>query len=92
MTVNVLVVDDEERVLGLAKSTIDLDGSHGIRMAARPPRRATPINPALSLLDMLMPKKGGITVCRGLKELPEMHNVKITLLVVTAAGPQPRPW
>jgi hypothetical protein len=33
MTVKVLIVDDEERVLGLAKSTMDIDENYDIRMA-----------------------------------------------------------
>lgn len=88
MRVKVLIVDDEERVLGLAKSTIDIDESYGIRMANDGDAAIAACyaeKPDLIVLDMLMPKKDGVTVCRELKESPEMHDITITLLGVTAA-------
>jgi CheY-like chemotaxis protein len=88
MTVKVFVVDDKERVLGLAKSTIDIDESYGIRMANDGDAAIAACyaeKPDLIVVDMLMPKKDGATFCRELKESPEMHDVKITLLSVTAA-------
>ena len=95
MTVKVLIVDDKERVLGFAKSTIDIDESYGIRMVNDADTAVAACyaeQPHLMVLDMLMPKKDGVTACRELKESPEMHDVKITLLSVTAAQPRFRPW
>ena len=88
MRVKVLIVDDEERVLGLAKSTIDIDESYGIRMANDGDAAIAACyaeKPDLIVLDMLMPKKDGVTVCRELRESPEMHDITIALLGVIAA-------
>jgi DNA-binding response OmpR family regulator len=83
MTIKVLIVDDEERVLGLAKATLEIDERYEITMANDGDEAiAACLNdkPDLIVLDMLMPKKDGVIVCREIRESPELKDVKIVML------------
>jgi two-component system, OmpR family, alkaline phosphatase synthesis response regulator PhoP len=83
MSKRVLLVDDEERVLGLAEATLAIDDSYEITTAADGEEAIAVCKaqkPDLIFLDLLMPKKDGITVCRELKEDPETRDIKIIML------------
>ena len=83
MTIKVLIVDDEERVLGLAKATLEIDPRYEVTTANDGDEAIAACyadKPDLIVLDMLMPKKDGVTVCREIKESPEMKDIKIVML------------
>ena len=83
MGIKVLIVDDEERVLGLAKATLEIDDRYEVTMANDGDEAIAACNadkPDLIVLNMLMPKKDGVTVCRELKESPAMQDIKIVML------------
>ena len=83
MTIKVLIVDDEERVLGLAKATLEIDSRYEVTTANDGDEAIAACyadKPDLIVLDMLMPKKDGVTVCREIKESPEMKDIKIVML------------
>jgi two-component system alkaline phosphatase synthesis response regulator PhoP len=83
MTKRILLVDDERSVLGLAEATLAIEDSYELIMALDG-EEAIAIckaqQPNLMFLDLLMPKKNGIEVCRELKEDPETRHVKIVML------------
>ena len=83
MTKRILLVDDERSVLGLAEATLAIEDSYELIMALDG-EEAIAIckaqQPDLMFLDLLMPKKNGIEVCRELKEDPETRHVKIVML------------
>jgi two-component system, OmpR family, alkaline phosphatase synthesis response regulator PhoP len=83
MSKRVLLVDDEERVLGLAEATLAIDDSYEITTAGDGEEAIAACKaqkPDLIFLDLLVPKKDGITVCRELKEDPETRDIKIIML------------
>lgn len=83
MTKRVLLVDDEDRILGLAEATLAIDDSYVITTASDGDEAIAACEiekPDLIFLDLLMPKKDGITVCRELRGNPEMQDVKIIML------------
>jgi two-component system alkaline phosphatase synthesis response regulator PhoP len=83
MTKRILLVDDERSVLGLAEATLAIEDSYELIMALDG-EEAIAIckaqQPNLMFLDLLMPKKNGIEVCRELKEDSETRHVKIVML------------
>jgi len=83
MVINVLIVDDEERVLRLGKATLEIDDRYEVTMANDGDEAIAACHadkPDLIVLDMLMPKKGGVTICRELKGSPAMKDIKIVML------------
>jgi two-component system alkaline phosphatase synthesis response regulator PhoP len=78
-----LVEDDESMVValrdGLAFEGFDVavaaDGEAGLRLAAAEP-------PALVILDVMLPRKSGLDVCRELRE----RGVDVPILMLTARG------
>lgn len=83
MTKRVLLVDDEASVLGLAEATLAIEEGYELIMASDGEEaiavcKAQP--PDLMFLDLLMPKKNGIEVCRELKGDPETQHIKIIML------------
>jgi two-component system alkaline phosphatase synthesis response regulator PhoP len=78
-----LVEDDESMVValrdGLAFEGFDVavaaDGEAGLRLAAAEP-------PALVILDVMLPRKSGLDVCRELRE----RGIDVPILMLTARG------
>ncbi|MFT6054646.1 MAG: two-component system alkaline phosphatase synthesis response regulator PhoP [Roseivirga sp.] len=82
----VLVVDDDPDILELLKYNllkegyevkIAEDGRKGVQIAKS-------FQPALVLLDIMMPNQDGVETCRQLRELPELVNTHITFLTARA--------
>ena len=84
----ILIIDDEEDLCVLAKHTLTLersdlevvsanDGPSGIR-------RAQADQPALIILDVMMPKMDGYEVCRLLKKDEKTRAIPVIML--TASG------
>jgi two-component system alkaline phosphatase synthesis response regulator PhoP len=83
MTKRILLVDDEERVLGLAEATLSIEDSYELSMASDGEEAVAACRaqkPDLMFLDLLMPKMNGIEVCRLLKGDPETKGIKIIML------------
>jgi DNA-binding response OmpR family regulator len=83
MSKRILLVDDEERILGLAEATLAIDDDYEIVTASDGEEAiavAKAQKPDLIFLDLLMPKKDGITVCRELRADPETKHIKIIML------------
>ena len=87
MTIKVLLADDEADVLNVAKASLEIedrfelltvsDGQQALDMCIAE-------QPDLVLLDLLMPKMSGITVCRELRAAPETKDMKIVILTALA--------
>ena len=78
----ILIVDDEADILEIISYNLELhgyqvitakDGDQAIRMAKEE-------NPDLIILDIMMPKKSGIEVCKILRSQPEFKNTLIVFL------------
>jgi CheY-like chemotaxis protein len=79
---NVLIIDDNvqlqiafRKILGVAGYAVQLagDGEKGLRMALNN-------TPDIIVLDMLLPKLGGIEVLRALKQDPGTRNIPVIAL------------
>ena len=83
MPFKVLLVDDEAVIVGLAQATLAIDDRYDI-LTATDGEQALAMcrehKPDLVYLDLLMPRKNGIEVCRELRESPEFDGTKIVML------------
>jgi DNA-binding response OmpR family regulator len=83
MPFKVLLVDDEVVIVGLAQATLAIDDRYEV-LTANDGEQALQAcreeKPDLVYLDVLMPKKNGIEVCRELREQPEYDGMKIVML------------
>ncbi|MDA1036651.1 MAG: response regulator [Chloroflexi bacterium] len=83
MTIKVLLADDEEDVLNVAKASLAIGDRFELLTAADGQQAfdtCVAEKPDLVLLDLLMPKKSGITVCLDLRATPEIKDMKIVIL------------
>ncbi len=80
----ILVIEDEKKLAGILKRilrterySVDIasDGEEGLLKAMKN-------NYALIILDLMLPKKDGMTVCRELRE----HHVHTPVIMLTARG------
>lgn len=83
MLKKVLLADDEEVVLNVAKASLEVEGRYEL-LTANDGEKAVAVclaeKPDLVLLDLLMPKKNGITVCRELRAIAGTKDTKIVIL------------
>lgn len=86
MKYKILVVEDNKDTLSILTTLFDTvgytvltaaDGLEAIRMASQE-------RPSLILLDLMIPKKNGIDVCREIKSDPKTKEIPI--LILTAKG------
>ena len=83
MTMKVLLAEDEEDVLNVAKASLQMGGRFELLTVADGQEAfdtCVAEKPDLVLLDLLMPKKSGITVCRELRATPQTKDMKIVIL------------
>ncbi len=82
MSRTVLIVDDEaltRRAMGASliragfEVVIARDGEEGLRLALEK-------KPDVVILDMLLPKKDGLTLCRDIKAEPELAETRVFLV------------
>jgi len=86
MAKKILLVEDEELVVGLLqrklinegyKVSVARDGEEGLKMMKE-------TKPDLILLDIIMPKKGGFEVMEEMQEDPELK--KIPVVIISNSG------
>ncbi len=80
----IFVVDDEEDTVELAKMVLEYEG-YRVFSASNGEEAITFLEdennekPDLVLLDVLMPKKNGLDVCRWIKQHPELKRIPVLL-------------
>lgn len=83
----VMLADDEENVLELVSAALTRKPTYQL-IVARDGEEAMRVAherlPDLLLLDVSMPKYGGLEVCKALKEDPDTSHIKIVMLSALA--------
>ena len=84
----ILIIDDEEDLCVLAARALTLDrGDLEVVSAKDGPsgiRRAQAEQPAVIILDIMMPKMDGYQVCRLLKEDPNTRGIPVIMLTASS--------
>jgi DNA-binding response OmpR family regulator len=84
----VLIADDETNIRNILDFTLHAEGFEAI--AARSGDEAFTLavseQPALVILDVMMPGTSGIEICRRLKQDPRTHHLPVVLLTARASG------
>ncbi len=87
MRKKILVVDDEERVLGLLEAVLDIDDRFEV-ISTKDGEEALAVcrqqKPDLVFLDLLLPGMDGYSVCRRLKQSVESSSIKVVILTAMA--------
>ncbi len=84
--IKILLVDDEPDILEIVRYNLTSEGylvetaENGIEAIAQ----AKKIKPQLIIMDVMMPKMGGIEACEKIRKIPELSETVITFL--TARG------
>lgn len=80
---SILVVDDEEDTVELARMVLEYEGYHVFSASngdeAIKFLTTNSEKPDLVLLDVLMPKKNGLEVCKWIKNNPNLKNIPVLL-------------
>lgn len=80
----ILVVDDDEKILELIKTTLQIEDSdyeiHVARDGKEAVKKAKETIPDLLILDIMMPGMSGYQVCKELKANPETKNAYVLFL------------
>lgn len=86
--ITILVVEDNVTLQGLLKERLSQEGwkietaSDGVEGLAK----AQKIKPTLILLDLLLPKKDGVTVLKELREKADTKNIPVIVLTNLSDG------
>jgi len=85
-TAKILIVDDEKDILDLLTYNFENDGYQVVRAmdGEAALQVAASERPDLIILDIMMPKKDGVSTCLALREMPGMENVSIIFLTARA--------
>jgi len=80
----VLVVDDEADILDLARMILEEDGYCVVEASSGDEAllKAEAENPDLILLDVVMPGKSGLEVCKTLKSQAKTKNIPVVMFTV----------
>ncbi|MBK8139043.1 MAG: response regulator [Chloroflexi bacterium] len=79
----ILIAEDERDIRELVVFTLELLGGHTVLQAADGEEAlalAQSEHPDLILLDMRMPRLGGLETCRRLKALPDVRDIPVVIL------------
>ncbi len=87
MKAKILVVDDEPEAIELLVFNLEQAGFEVLSAAdgTEALQKARAEQPALIVLDLMMPEMDGLEVCRILKRAPETANIPIIMLTAKAA-------
>ena len=86
MSKKILIVDDEEILLKMLSTRLE-SGGFNVEFARNGEECLASVRtkkPDLIVLDILMPKKDGYTVCEELRRDPATSNMKIVMLTALA--------
>lgn len=89
----ILIVEDSPTDLHIAEK-ICTDNGYRVITATEGEQAitmATEHQPALVLLDVILPKQNGFQVCRQLKKTPETENIKV-IMVTSKSQPSDKFW
>jgi len=80
--IKILIVDDEQDILDFIEYNLVKEGYKVIKASngSKAVDIAIAEKPHLILLDIMMPEKDGIEVCRELRKMPEFNNTLIAFL------------
>lgn len=83
----VLVIEDDEDIVEVLMHTL---GSNNFKVAAKGNgedglKAAQELKPDLILLDVMLPGKNGLAVCRDLKADPATHDIPVVMLTAKGA-------
>jgi len=79
----ILIAEDERDIRELVVFTLELLGGHTVLQASDGEEAvgmALSDHPDLILLDMRMPRLGGLEACRTLKSMPEVQDIPVVIL------------
>lgn len=79
----ILIAEDERDIRELVVFTLELLGGHTVLQASdgeEAVAMALSDHPDLILLDMRMPRLGGLETCRTLKSTPEVQDIPVVIL------------
>lgn len=79
----VLVIEDDATIRGILRMTLSNAGFRHVKLAERGDaglELAKQMRPAVILLDLMLPGIDGLTVCRKVRETPELADTKIVML------------
>ncbi len=88
MSQRILVVDDDENILGLERTILEQegfqvttagDGEHALKLLEQQPFD-------LVLLDVIMPDKDGFQVCRQIKQNARTRTIPVIFLTAKGGG------
>jgi len=87
LTKKILVVDDDEHIRSLLSDVLERDNYMVISCGDTEDgyKRIVKSQPDLVILDIKMPRIGGIELCRLLRENPQTRNIPIIMLTVEAS-------
>jgi two-component system phosphate regulon response regulator PhoB len=82
----VIVIEDEKDILNVIEYNLRREGFqvHGVRNGEEGLAAVRTMNPDLVLLDLMLPGRDGLDICRTLKEDPRTR--KLPIIMVTAKG------
>ena len=91
----ILLVDDDTRTLDLLDSAFSNDGRFDVRSTTDGDdalRLCAEVPPALVLLDISLPGRGGYSVCRMIKLHPDCGGVQVVMLSALADQAEWETW
>lgn len=80
----IIIIEDEQNIFELIKFNLENNGFKviGVNDGAKAVETILAEKPTLILLDIMLPNKDGITICREIRENPEIN--KLPIIILTA--------
>src|SRR5438105_15440882 len=80
MSSRILVVDDEKHILELARLYLTREGYEveGVGDGAQAVARFGQVKPDLVILDIMLPRVDGLTICKEIRKQRQVPNIMLT--------------